>query len=163
MGIGGELGGVLTRAAQSNITAVGTTPANIAARWKFLPCFQIFSPLPFFPKKNTRSPAFLAAARAQIFYFRRKKYNRDLIHAPPVPMRSATGRRECFENWLISYQQIEKADMQIILSRWRSSRSQRGSKCFIDFAIFLCCVLSALADCIHINYYFISDISLSVG
>lgn len=43
MGIGGELGGVLTRAAQSNITAVGTTPANIAARWKFLPCFQIFS------------------------------------------------------------------------------------------------------------------------
>lgn len=31
-------------------------------------------------------------------------------------MRSATGRRECFENCLISYQQIEKTEMQITLS-----------------------------------------------
>ena len=99
MGIGGELGGVLTRAAQSNITAVGTTPANIAARLEIPSVFSnLLSPPLFSPKKNTRSPAFLAAARAQIFYFRRKKYNRDLIHAPPVPMRSAAGRRECFEN-----------------------------------------------------------------
>lgn len=31
-------------------------------------------------------------------------------------MRPATGGRECFENCLISYQEIEKTEMQIILS-----------------------------------------------
>jgi len=44
-----KLGGVLTRAARSNITADGTILANIAARWKFLPCFRIFPPFLFPP------------------------------------------------------------------------------------------------------------------
>lgn len=73
MGIGGELGGVLTRAAQSNITAVGTTPANIAARWKFLPCFQIFSPLPpspslFFPRRKTPDRLHFSRRRALKYF-----------------------------------------------------------------------------------------------
>lgn len=68
MGIGGELGGVLTRAAQSNITAVGTTPANIAARWKFLPCFQIFSPHPFFPRRKTPDRLHFSRRRALKYF-----------------------------------------------------------------------------------------------
>lgn len=53
MGIGGELGGVLTRAAQSNITAVGTTPANIAARLEIPSVFSNLLSPPLFSRRKT--------------------------------------------------------------------------------------------------------------
>lgn len=81
-GVGSEeLGGVLTRAVQSNITAVGTTPANIAAMEIPSVFSNLLLPLPptpssiiarssratpFFQRKTPDRPAFLAAARSNI-------------------------------------------------------------------------------------------------